>query len=349
MNIKLENNNEHNFLYNQFKNSPGKRKKGKPLLKKRRAEEKNKLKKVKNRIKKRISLINNLNLQNIQYKEQNIKLVIYKLIFIIYLLFLLFNKNKKMNNDVYNLLYDENIYDKQLNNIIKMKKVVYTVILGKYDKLKKIIKQEGWDYFAFVDPYDSQNKDTNWTILPITEEIKNLDIKTVKKQRFIKTHPHLFFQNYSLSIYIDATYSIIGDLNEFILRILTPNFNIYTLEHPDRNNLYQEIEEVVYERKEKRSKANYIKEKYLSENIPKETGLIESCIMIRRHNEKECIDIMEQWWNEIKDNSHRDQLSFNYVLWKMKKRIKYIAKKIQKNYFSVNIYHLFYRVYKDNH
>jgi hypothetical protein len=25
---------------------------------------------------------------------------------------------------------------------------------------------------------------------------------------------------------------------------------------------------------------------------------------------------MEAWFNELRDNSHRDQLSFNYVLWK---------------------------------
>ena len=33
---------------------------------------------------------------------------------------------------------------------------------------------------------------------------------------------------------------------------------------------------------------------------------------------------MEKWWNEIINYSHRDQLSFNYILWKEHKKVKYI-------------------------
>ena len=36
---------------------------------------------------------------------------------------------------------------------------------------------------------------------------------------------------------------------------------------------------------------------------------------------------MNQWYYEIKHYSHRDQLSFNYVLWKLNnKYVKYIPK-----------------------
>ena len=33
---------------------------------------------------------------------------------------------------------------------------------------------------------------------------------------------------------------------------------------------------------------------------------------------------MENWWTEIKYNSKRDQLSFNYVAWKHKVKFNYI-------------------------
>ena len=36
-------------------------------------------------------------------------------------------------------------------------------------------------------------------------------------------------------------------------------------------------------------------------------------VILRRHNEKDCIRVMEDWWTEIKYGSKRDQLSFNYV------------------------------------
>ena len=67
--------------------------------------------------------------------------------------------------------------------------------------------------------------------------------------------------------------------------------------------------------------------------------MVESNIIIRKHNERECIELMEEWWKEIKTNSHRDQLSFNYVLWKTGKRIKYIPKIYLNNYFDVTYLH----------
>ena len=47
---------------------------------------------------------------------------------------------------------------------------------------------------------------------------------------------------------------------------------------------------------------------------------------------------METWFNELKDNSHRDQLSFNYALWKNSDvKIKYLDKFIYKSkYFFWN-------------
>ena len=53
--------------------------------------------------------------------------------------------------------------------------------------------------------------------MKIPDQVKNLNISTVKKQRFLKLHPHLFFKNYDLSIYIDGTFIIKGDLNDFLL------------------------------------------------------------------------------------------------------------------------------------
>ena len=61
----------------------------------------------------------------------------------------------------------------------------------------------------------------------INDELKYLNMNIIKQQRFFKTHPHLFFQNYDLSIYMDTTFEIQGKLDEFLLRILNPNSNIY--------------------------------------------------------------------------------------------------------------------------
>ena len=50
---------------------------------------------------------------------------------------------------------------------------------------------------------------------------------------------------------------------------------------------------------------------------------------------------MEAWFDELKCNSHRDQLSFNYVLWKNSDiKVKYLDKNIYKSeWFSWNGLH----------
>jgi hypothetical protein len=57
-------------------------------------------------------------------------------------------------------------------------------------------------------------------------------------------------------------------------------------------------------------------DRYKKEGFPKDFGLLQSNIMIRKHNEEDCIRLMECWFEELKNGSHRDQLSFNYALWK---------------------------------
>ena len=131
--------------------------------------------------------------------------------------------NNRLNDNIYYFNTNQN---KSLNSILKLKKVVYSVILGNYDEIKSINIQKGYDYFLFSDSYENNSIKTNWTILPIPEDVKNLNISQVKKQRYIKLHPHLYFKEYNLSIYIDATFTITGDLDEFLLRTLSTKYYI---------------------------------------------------------------------------------------------------------------------------
>jgi len=53
-------------------------------------------------------------------------------------------------------------------------------------------------------------------------------------------------------------------------------------------------------------------------------GLITGGVILRKHNEQDCIKTMEDWWTEIKYGSKRDQLSFNYCAWKNKLKFNYM-------------------------
>jgi len=239
--------------------------------------------------------------------------------------------------------FDFNEYNKNYINYFKsLKKVVYTILIGNYDNIHPIIKENGYDYFMITDQNFENKTDINWTILNIDKKIKFKNKKDlIKKQRFYKTHPHLFFPNYNLSIYIDATYEIKGKLDDFLLRILTPKSNIYLLEHPDRNSINNEFDAVVFSKRELINVVDIIKNRYKLEKFPDNNGLAETCLIVRKHNESNCKKFMELWFQEIKQNSHRDQLSFNYILWKTgNEYVKYISKIYTSQYFIQYPYHL---------
>ena len=201
----------------------------------------------------------------------------------------------------------------------------------------------------FTDQSFENQSGFNWTILKIDKELKVLNKNIIKRQRFFKTHPHLFFKNYDLSIYIDSTFEIKGKLDEFLLRILTPKLSIYVLEHPGRNSINNEFKQVVKAHLDSNKTISSIQNKYNNENFPDRNGLAECCLIIRKHNDINCINFMNNWFNEIKLYSHRDQLSFNYIFWKTgNKDVKYIPKNYLNNYFVQNPKHLLKIELKNN-
>lgn len=158
-------------------------------------------------------------------------------IYILYLIYGLNNNikekllifNRRIQNIKKESIYNEDNFYEHLNSFNQLKKVVFSVLIGEYDIISTFNLQKGFDYYLFTDNLNGKLNHTNWTILPIPEEVKRLNVGRVKKQRFIKVHPHLYFKNYDLSIYIDANFKIIGDLNSFLIRVLSPNYNIYLI------------------------------------------------------------------------------------------------------------------------
>ena len=227
----------------------------------------------------------------------------------------------------------QNNFKYKIEYIKKIKKVVYTIIIGKYDKISKFIKQEGYNYFLFS---DVKYYGTNWTIIPISKNITDkVKVSKIKMTRFFKLFPHLFFKDYEISIYIDASYIINGDLNELLLKTLNPSFDLYFLQHPKRNKVFQEFLAVIRFKKDNKKSVNIVKKRYIKENFPDNLGLTQNCI-IRRHNKKKIIKLMKIWWNEIRNYSYRDQLSLNYVIWKKNLNIKiyYLSYRFIMNYFT---------------
>ena len=198
------------------------------------------------------------------------------------------------------------------NIIVKI--ACYTCITGKYDTLKDpLIKQDpSIDFICFTDqPF----KSNVWKIKPIPKELQRLS--AVKQQRVIKICPHRYLpKKYNISLWIDGNVQIIGDLMQFIKQYDLSKNCFYTRIHPCRNCIYDEAKACLRLKKDLSGKVQKQIEKYKAENYPAHIGMVETCFLLRKHNEHKCQLIDNYWAAELLQNSHRDQLSFNYVCWK---------------------------------
>ena len=218
---------------------------------------------------------------------------------------------------------------KSLWSTEKNKRVVYTCITGSYDGLiDPEYISDGYDYICFTD--NKEFKSDIWDIRPLPKEVEGLS--QVKKQRFIKINPHLFLPEYELSVWVDGNVTLKGNLNELTEKTLVDDCSIYVPKHPSRDCIYSEAKAVISMRKDKEENVNPQIYRYEKEGFPSKYGLLQSNIVIRKHNNEDCKKIMETWSDEVINGSHRDQLSFNYVLWKNNDvKVIYLDKKIYKS------------------
>ena len=203
------------------------------------------------------------------------------------------------------------------NNVYKNEKIcIYTVCIGKYDSIKNpIYYDENIDYYIFTDQEISN--DLIWKKINIKNIQKISGLSLVEKTRYVKMHPEEFFSDYSYSVYIDSNVRVACDIKPLVYSLIDSGKFMGLYEHPSRNCVYQEAKAIYAVGK---SKLKYIRpqiKQYKSEGFPKKFGLFENNIIIRRHNDYKCIEIMNAWWNELlKYKSKRDQLCLVYCLWK---------------------------------
>ena len=198
-------------------------------------------------------------------------------------------------------------------------KIIYTTIFGGYDDITKPTLPNNWDWKCFSE----ENS------IPLyTDNTRN-----AKK---FKVLPHRYLQDYEYSIFIDGNMYVVGNVNELIEKYLSDS-NIAFFDHNknrmdprdciydeynaimnlgknDPNQNFKDNPQVMYDQVKR----------YQDEGYPSHNGLITGMVILRRHNEKDCIRVMEDWWTEIKYGSKRDQLSFNYVAWKSNTKFNYM-------------------------
>lgn len=188
--------------------------------------------------------------------------------------------------------------------------VVYTAIINNYDVLRNpSFIDPTIDYVCFTDQprWFKLSTKTIWQIRPIPDGT----LDATRLNRLVKLQPHVYFPEYGYSVYVDGGMDIIGDIRALLEKYGYPA--MLSFAHPLRNCIYEEGEVCIQKGKEDPTRINAQLAVYQAEGHPRNFGMIEANVLIRRHNDPVVKKVMNEWWHEVQTRSRRDQLSFPYV------------------------------------
>jgi len=227
---------------------------------------------------------------------------------------------------------------------------VLTYITGNYDHIiePKTISP-GWDHICVT---DSDIESATWNIKPIHVDDTFIKCPKRKANSIVMQYSKYIPETYDICICIDGNMEITDDLNKFIKEF---NFDpkehdLMIGQHPDRNCIYDEAREIIKLKKETPMIVNKHINILKSINYPRNAGLNETGVLVISRKSVNCYNLFSEWYKDyMKLPSKRDQLSFNYTLWKYTQKnginvIEYERKKNKKyprekrpfsSYFSI--------------
>lgn len=156
-----------------------------------------------------------------------------------------------------------------------------------------------------------------------------------RNAKLYKVLSTLLFSNYGYIVWHDANFEITVDPIEIIKECGEHDF--YTLQHPIRDCSYEEMRVI---QSSNRDNPNTVEDQfkyYNKQNFPKNYGLYAMGNTIRKVNTT--ITTLElKWWEHITKYSSRDQCSFMYCLWDMRRKGMDVSVKTLNGQLDNNIY-----------
>jgi len=206
--------------------------------------------------------------------------------------------------------------------IVNGKIAVYTSIFGNYDPIvEPLYKSDKCDYYAITDLDIPEN--SAWKKMDVIF-IKGFDdMDSYHKSKFCKMMPHLLFPEYEYSIWVDGNVQIVADMYPLVDR-LDEQHTMGMFQNPLHDCIYTEAKYNICQNNVKVQQIQNQINIYKAEGFPQMFGLREFSIIARRHNDEECVRMMNDWWEQVNTYTMRDQLSFPYVLWKYGKTMDYV-------------------------
>ena len=193
---------------------------------------------------------------------------------------------------------------------------IYTACIGGYDNiLQPEVTDERFDYFLFTNDV-KEEKVGVWQVQKV--EYTNPDMTRIA--RYVKTHPEELLPEYEATLWMDANVQIISTwVYERFIELYEQGTRVACIQHPERDCIYDEAYKVssytIFGALEHEKIALVWCRKIWKEKYPMHRGLYETNILYRKKTSL-VKNVNNTWWKCINKYSKRDQLSFNYSLWK---------------------------------
>ena len=176
-----------------------------------------------------------------------------------------------------------------------MKKAIFSVITGDYDRITPAPNFPDWDCIMYIDREVDDPK--GWTIRQLDKSSDPLI-----QSRFIKIRSHIHLSEYDLVCYIDG--------NQYFLKE-PPSYPIW-FSHTRRENIFQEADQIIkngrFDKNAIQPQINYYQEKGYEDQ-----GLYLNGFFVREHNER-INKLHDVWFRETTRYVPRDQLSLPFAI-----------------------------------
>jgi hypothetical protein len=138
-------------------------------------------------------------------------------------------------------------------------------------------------------------------------------VDPVRRSRYVKLHPHVYFPQYEWSIWVDANLLINEPLDVLVDQVADAG-RIGLYQHPHRDDAFAEAEEILRRGGlDDPAIVRHQVERYRQSGF--EGGrLFETNVMVRAHNEVAIEQGMNAWWRELENGSRRDQVSLPLII-----------------------------------
>ncbi len=181
--------------------------------------------------------------------------------------------------------------------------IVYTVIFNEYDTLKDpTVVEEGTKYFVFS---ETEQKSDIWTWIPT-------NLTSIKDQRMFKILAFMWFADPE-TLYIDGSIQIVCRPDQWLGENIewTDDLDFIGLEHREFDCIFDEAD-IITERGRVGLAEISAQMSHYRKVMPKNHGLIKTGWIYRRRTER-VVSFCHNWWLQVKEFSHRDQLAWGYL------------------------------------